>query len=92
VSRPFIELKGFGGVELEPGGQATVRFTLPADVLSFSGPSYQRVLEPGAVDVLIGASSAEMRLRGRIELVGTGPRVLGHQRAMTTTFEVIQPA
>ncbi len=62
--RPFKELKGFAKVELQPGETQTV--SIPLDYRSFAyyHPSYKRwVTEDGDFDILIGASSADIRHR-----------------------------
>ena len=40
--------------------------------LAFYDPEMKLVVEPGAVDVLLGASSEDVRARGSFEI--TGPR------------------
>ena len=60
--RPFKELKGFAKVELHPGETQTV--SIPLDYRSFAyyHPSYKRwITEDGDFDILIGASSADIR-------------------------------
>jgi len=64
VVRPFMELKGFKRVALKPGERQTVTFKLSPDNLAFPGPDMRRVVEPGAFEVLVGSSSADIRLRG----------------------------
>ena len=68
VSRPVKELKGFQRVTLQPGETQQVRFTLPAEELTFTGFDDQPVLEPGRYQVWIGPSSAE-GLPGEFELL-----------------------
>ena len=69
VARPRQELKGFARIPLQPGQSQTVHFQLAARQLSFfeNGSHW---LEPGKIEVLIGASSADIRLRGQFEIVG----------------------
>jgi beta-glucosidase-like glycosyl hydrolase len=91
VARPIQELKGFCRVGLDAGQSAEVRFVLPVDLLSFTGVDLQRVVEPGTVEVMVGASSADIRLRGRVEL--TGPvRVVGRGRRLVSRAELTAPA
>ena len=69
VDRPVKELKGFRRVELAPGKSATVSFTLDkSSVAYYSTQKKDWVAEPGAFDVLVGASSADIRLKGSFEL------------------------
>lgn len=69
VDRPAKELKGFRRVVLEPGQAGTVSFTLDWAALSFfSVEKDDWVAEPGMFEVLIGASSRDLRLKGSFEL------------------------
>jgi beta-xylosidase len=68
--RPVKELKGFGRVPLAPGAAARVTFTLPTDMLNFTGPQGGRIVEPGWFDLMLGASSSDIRLRGEVEVTG----------------------
>jgi beta-glucosidase len=54
-----ILLRGFKRVHLEPGESTTVTFDAGPEQLSILDTRMQWVVEPGTVDVLIGASSAE---------------------------------
>jgi beta-glucosidase len=57
-------LRGFARVPLAPGETRTVRFTLsPADLALYDRAGRWTV-EPGRFTVMIGASSADLRLRG----------------------------
>lgn len=70
VDRPPKELKGFARVELAPGESRRVTMTLDQAAMSFFDPSRNDwVAEPGTFDVLVGASSADIRLKGSFELV-----------------------
>ncbi len=61
-------LRGFERVTLAPGQTKTVNFTLtPAD-LSLWDRSMHFVEEPGAFQVMIGASSEDIRLKGQFEI------------------------
>ncbi len=66
VTRPEKELKGFRKITLKPGKTATAKFTLTFDELSFLNRTMDRVVEPGAFSVMIGASSQDIRLNSRI--------------------------
>jgi beta-glucosidase len=69
VDRPIQELKGFHRVELAPGESKEVRFTLDRDAMAFYSISKQDwVTEPGQFDVLVGASSRDIRVRGSFVL------------------------
>ena len=68
VSRPVKELRGFRKIELQPGEQKEVEFTLGFDDLSLLDQNMKRVVEPGQFQVMIGASSNDIRLRGAFEV------------------------
>jgi beta-glucosidase len=79
VSRPNLELKGFTRIHLQAGETKRVRFALPVSLLSFyEGGTF--VVEPGTVEVIIGASAADLRLRGAFEITGEATPI-GPQRA-----------
>src|SRR5262249_17713619 len=70
VKRPIKELRGFQRVTLKPGEAKTVTFTLPAEKLAYYDVGrHDFVVEPGMFDVMVGASSADIRLRGQVEVV-----------------------
>jgi len=64
VTTPVFELRGFKKVSLAPGETATVTLTLTPRDLALYDAGMKRVVEPGAFEVLVGASSADIRLRG----------------------------
>jgi beta-glucosidase-like glycosyl hydrolase len=84
--RPVKELKGFGRVELGPGQSARVAFRVPSDMLAFTGPDGTRIVEPGEVELQVGASSADIRQRANVTLTGA-PRRLGPEWRMESKFE-----
>lgn len=73
--RPVKELKGFARVALAPGESARVNFALPVDMLNFTGREGVRIVEPGMFDLMIGASSAAIHLRGEVEVTGETRRL-----------------
>ena len=83
VTRPVLELAGFARVMLEPGERTRVTFLLHADRTSFTGADLRRMVEPGEIHVMVGASSEDIRGRGAFRLTGE-PRVVGHDRVLTT--------
>ncbi|MEP0859904.1 MAG: glycoside hydrolase family 3 C-terminal domain-containing protein [Ignavibacterium sp.] len=54
VSRPNKQLKGFEKIELNPGEQKTVTFTIDKSHLSFIGIDNKRIVEPGEFVITIG--------------------------------------
>ena len=70
VKRPTKELRGFQRVTLQPGEIKSLTFTLPAEKLAFwDEQSHGFVVEPGAFDVMVGASSSAIRVKGQLEVV-----------------------
>ena len=73
VKRPKLELRGFERISLKPGEQRTVTFTLPAEKLAFwDETTHAFVTEPGTFEVLVGSSSADIKLRGQFEVTSAG--------------------
>jgi beta-glucosidase len=64
VTTPVRQLRGFRKVALGPGETATVTLTLTPHDLALYDRQMKRVVEPGEFDVMVGASSADVRLRG----------------------------
>lgn len=70
VERPNEDLRGFKRVTLKPGQTRTVEFSVPASSLTYWNPATHRwVVETEAVEVTVGGSSADIRLRRTIHLV-----------------------
>ncbi|MEU1042242.1 glycoside hydrolase family 3 C-terminal domain-containing protein [Streptomyces sp. NPDC005551] len=77
VPRPRRELAGYRRVRLTPGASAELSYELPLAVFEFWDVAHGRWrLEPGAYELLAGASSEDVRLRATVELLGeaAGPR------------------
>jgi beta-glucosidase len=69
VERPVKELKGSRKVYLEPGQSTRVALELnPRDFAFWDVESHNWKVEPGVFEVLVGASSVDIRLRSDIEL------------------------
>ena len=69
LPRPPKELKGFAKIDLAPGESKEVTFTLDARALSFYDPYAKRwVAEPGEFEILVGASSRDIRQKGSFNL------------------------
>ncbi len=70
VERPRMELKGFSRVHIPAGVTQTVDIPLRANELRYWNEELNGwTLERGTVEILIGASSEDVRIRGFIELV-----------------------
>ncbi|WP_128802708.1 MULTISPECIES: glycoside hydrolase family 3 N-terminal domain-containing protein [unclassified Streptomyces] len=87
VTRPDVRLIGYRRLELEPGEAARVTFRFHADLSAFTDRTGTRVVEPGALELRLAASSADVRHTARLRL--TGPvRVLGADRRLRCETEV----
>lgn len=70
--RPPKELKGFAKVELEPGETKTVEILLDFRSFAYYHPAYKQwITENGEFDILIGASSADIRCTATATLTST---------------------
>lgn len=58
VTRPVKQLKAFKKVELKPGQQETLHFTLTSQDMSFIGLDMKRIVEPGEFKVMVGNETA----------------------------------
>jgi len=58
VTRPNKQLKAFKKLELNPGQQENLHFTLTAQDMSFIGVDMKRIVEPGVFTVMVGDEMA----------------------------------
>jgi len=73
VKRPAKELRGFERISLKPGEKKTVAFSLPAEELAFYDiKKHAFTTEPGKFEALVGASSADIRLKLDFEVTSAG--------------------
>lgn len=70
VARPVAQLLAYQRVTLDPGESAVVDFVVPAARLAFTGREGVRIVEPGAVELWVGASCADRETETTIELTG----------------------
>ena len=71
VERPLKELKAFQRVALDAGQTKTVTMELPASRLAFwSTLRNSFVVEPDRVEIQVGASSADIKLKKTIQVNG----------------------
>lgn len=64
-----MQLRGFERVPLEAGEKKTVHFTLHPDDLKILDRNMNWTVEPGEFEVLIGASSEDIRLKQKFSIV-----------------------
>ena len=87
VARPVQQLIAARARRPAPGETRTVVVTLHADLTSYTGRSGRRQVDPGAVELRVGASSAD--IRAGLSFVLTGPpREVGFDRTLTAEDEL----
>jgi beta-glucosidase len=62
------QLRGFERVNLQPGEKKTVKFMLRPDDLAILDKNMNWVVEPGAFEIWIGSSSADIKLKKTITI------------------------
>lgn len=67
--RPVKELRDFKKIMLKPGESKTVEFIIDREKLSFFDKDLKWIAEPGEFELMIGASSADIRLKEKFELL-----------------------
>ena len=71
VERPGRQLKGFRRITPKPGETRTARLALAGEDLAYQDANGHRwVIEKDTVRILVGASSAEIRLEHAIDVTG----------------------
>jgi beta-glucosidase len=68
VSTPVEQLRGFRRVALNPGEKKTVTFTLTSEDLMLLDQDMHWVVAPGTFDIMMGKSSADIALKGALEV------------------------
>ncbi|MFE9860052.1 glycoside hydrolase family 3 N-terminal domain-containing protein [Streptomyces sp. NPDC005780] len=92
TTRPQARLIGYARVPLAAGAAARVRFRFHADLASFTGIGGRRVVEPGALELRLAASSDTADVRRTLRLRLTGPeRIVDHRRQLVCGTSV-EPA
>jgi beta-glucosidase len=91
LTRPAQELVGFARVELDVEASTEVVLTVPMSQLGYIGLDGRWVIEPGPIEVLVGASSDDIRLRGVFEVTGAARDLTG-RRSFLSRAEVRRPS
>jgi beta-glucosidase len=69
LKRPIAELRGFDRVSLQPGETKKVTLKLPGSKLAFYDEKIHDFrVEPEMIDVLVGSSSADIRLKSQFRV------------------------
>ncbi|MEB3965697.1 glycoside hydrolase family 3 C-terminal domain-containing protein [Streptomyces kunmingensis] len=94
VVQPVQRLIGYVRLaELAPGEAVRVRARVPAELASFTGRAGRRIVEPGDLELRLGASSTRPLLTAHVTLTGA-VREVDHERrlhARVTTEPVAVP-
>ena len=69
IARPVKDLKDFRKIQLKAGESKTIKFIIDKEKLSFYNQQLKWVAEPGEFDLMIGASSDDIRLKDSFELI-----------------------
>ncbi len=69
VVRPILELRDFQKIRLNVGESKTVKFVIDKEKLSFFNNELQWGAEPGEFELMIGTSSADIKLRSTFTLI-----------------------
>jgi len=75
VTRPVMELKGFVRLPLKTGERRRVTFVLDMSQAAFHGHDMSFAIEPGKMEIMIGASSSDIRFRTDFAIVGERRRL-----------------
>jgi len=88
--RPPKELKGFAKLDLQPGETQTANIQLDWRAFAYFHPSYGKwITENGEFEILIGASSADIKFRETVSLESTVelPCILDHESTLREWIE-----
>lgn len=88
VVRPVRELLGYARIAVAAGARETVRFSLSADRLSFTGIDGRRRVEPGDMVLAAGPSAGDLPLAAAVELVGP-LRIVVSPRVLSTPWRIL---
>jgi beta-glucosidase len=90
VARPVQQLIATARVDLAPGQSRTVVIDVHADLTSYTGRAGRRQVDPGEVELWIGASSAD--IRAVVPATLTGPRrPAGYDRVLYPVVTLLPP-
>ncbi len=71
VTRPVMELKGFARLLLRAGEERRVSFALDLSQAAFHGRDLTFAVEPGEMEVMVGASSQDIRFTAPFRIIGS---------------------
>jgi beta-glucosidase len=79
IPRPVKELKGFCRLHLKPGESRKVIFHLPVNMLAYYDEQLELVVEGGKINIMLGSSSADIRLQGEFEISALSKTVISQR-------------
>jgi beta-glucosidase len=88
VARPVRQLVGFKRLGVPAGERRQLKFLLDATQLGYYDRQMRFVVDPGEVEVMVGASARDIRLRKTVMLQGER-RPLLQQQVVATQVEVV---
>ncbi|HEV6953508.1 MAG TPA: glycoside hydrolase family 3 N-terminal domain-containing protein [Promicromonospora sp.] len=88
VARPVAQLLGYHRVALQPGETTTITFEVPTTRFAFSDRRMVRVVEPGDVEVWVGAHAAD----SVVKVVAEGIADLDEPNDSPDDAAVVEPA
>lgn len=80
VTRPVKELRGFQRVRLQPGERRTVTLELALPQMAWLDASMKLAVEPCAVTVMVGNSSADVAVCGAFRVTGPALKLRKRRR------------
>jgi beta-glucosidase len=66
VTQPVMQLKDFQRIHLAAGESKEVSFIITPEMLSMLDKDLKRIVEPGDFEIMIGASSRDIRLKQKL--------------------------
>ena len=85
------QLRGFERISLQPGEKKTVTFFLQPEDLQILDAGYKWTVEPGDFEVLVGASSQDIRLKGGFTVVPPSPHKLNYNESKVPEYTLPDP-
>lgn len=70
IARPVKQLVGFAKVSLDVNEEKEITFTVDMRQLAFHNIDMKQVVEPGTMELYVGASSEDIRLHDTFEIIG----------------------
>jgi beta-glucosidase len=86
VARPVKQLGGFARVGLETGETKEIAVELDMRLFAFHDIDMEQIVEPGKMEIYIGSSSEDIRLKGGFEI--TGERLVVERKAFSSRVAI----